>query len=223
MKILVVEDEHKIANSIKKGLEQEGYLVDVVYDGQDGLDYALSESYDGVILDRLLPHLDGVSICKILRTKQVHVPILLLTAKGQVDDRVEGLNAGADDYLVKPFAFAELLARVKAITRRPPITTSNIATCDTLSVNFSTYEVMRGQRRITLSQKEFAILAYLLRHKGKTVTKEQIIDNIWQYDATVLPNAVEVYVKRLRQKIDTTTGEKPIIYTVRGFGYQLKD
>jgi DNA-binding response OmpR family regulator len=221
MKILIVEDEHKIANAIRKGLEQERYTVDVVYDGKEGFDLASSEEYDLIILDRLLPGMEGVEIVKQLRAMQIHTPVLLLTAKGQISDRVEGLDAGADDYLTKPFAFGELLARVRALTRRPKKTQSSQLRVGDLTADTQTYEVTREGKSIQLSSKEFALLTYLLRYPEKIITKEQIINHVWNYDADVLPNSVEVYIKHLRDKIDApfTTGR--LIHTVRGFGYKI--
>lgn len=222
MRILVVEDEHKIANAIKKGLEQEAYAVDVAYTGTEGYDLAASEEYDLIILDRLLPGMDGIEFAANLRSKQVHTPILMLTAKEQTEDKVEGLNAGADDYLTKPFAFEELLARIKALTRRPRDTIGSILSYQDLSLNTLTYEVKRGDMPIQLSNKEYALLEYLLRHPEQIVTKEQIISHVWDYDADVLPNTVEVYVGYLRNKVDKPFPDKPaIIQTVRGFGYKI--
>lgn len=222
MRILVVEDEHKIANAIKKGLEQEAYAVDVAYDGTDGFDFASTEDYDLIILDRMLPGMDGIEICKKLRTDKIHTPILMLTAKGQVNDRVEGLNAGADDYLVKPFAFEELLARVRALGRRPKTTNGSILTVEDVSLNTLTYEVKRSNELIQLSSKEYALLTYLMRHPNTVLTKEQIINHVWNYDADILPNTVEVYVGYLRNKIDKPFAQKPaLIQTIRGFGYKI--
>jgi DNA-binding response OmpR family regulator len=221
MRILIVEDEHKIANSIKKGLKQESYAVDIAYDGKEGLDLALSEDYDLIVLDRLLPGMDGVEICRQLRTQQIHTPILMLTAKGQIDDRVEGLNAGADDYLTKPFAFAEFLARIRALTRRPKNSIGAIISFEDLSLNTLTYEVKRADALIKLSRKEFALLEYLLRHSDRIVTKEQIINHVWDYDADILPNTVEVYIGYLRNKIDKPFKRPSLIHTVRGFGYKI--
>ena len=222
MRILVIEDEHKIANSIKKGLEQELFAVDVAYDGIAGYDFASTEEYDLIILDRLLPGIDGVEICKRLREEKKHTPILFLTAKGQINDRVDGLNAGADDYLIKPFAFEELLARVKALLRRPKQTTSPQFAIADLILDTTTYTVKRGDTFIQLSQKEFMLLEYLMRHASKVITKEQIINHVWNYDANILPNTVEVYIKLLRNKIDKPFADKSqLIHTVRGFGYKL--
>ena len=223
MKILVIEDEHKIANSIKKGLEQESFAVDVAYDGTDGFDLAVSEDYDVIVLDLMLPDMDGLEICKKLRKEEnIHTPILMLTAKGQLDDKVKGLNAGADDYLVKPFAFTELLARLKALLRRPKDSLGTILTVGDLSLNSVTYEVKRVGKEIKLSKQEFALLEYLMRHKDTILTKEKIINNLWDYDADVLPNTVEVYIGYLRNKIDRPFSKSPkLIQTFRGFGYKI--
>lgn len=221
MRILVVEDEHKVANSIKKGLEHEKYVVDVVYDGTSGLDFAESEDYDLIILDRLLPGIDGIEICKRVRAKAIHTPILMLTAKGQIADRVEGLDTGADDYMVKPFAFAELFARVRALTRRPKNAPESVLKIDTLTLNTVTFEVKRDAVSIRLSSKEFALLEYLMRHANKILTKDQIINHVWNYDADVLPNSVEVYIKHLRDKIDAPFNKPNLIHTIRGFGYKI--
>jgi DNA-binding response OmpR family regulator len=222
MKLLIIEDEHKIANLIKQGLEQERFVVDVAYDGASGYDYAFSEPYDTIILDRLLPGIDGLEICRKLREQGNHTPILMLTAKGQLADKVEGLNSGADDYLTKPFAFEELLARIKALTRRPKVATSNVLQVEDLSLNTDTYEIKRGKDQITLSSKEFSLLEYLMRHQNKTLTKAQIINHVWSYDANILPNTVEVFIGYLRNKIDRPFKDrKNLIQTVRGFGYKI--
>jgi len=221
MRILLVEDEHKIANSIKKGLEQESYAVDVAYDGTNGYDYASSEEYDVIILDRLLPGIDGLGICKKLRAASIHTPILMLTARGELSERVEGLNSGADDYLTKPFAFIELLARLRALIRRPKKSMGSVLQVSNLTLDPVTFEVKRGNVDISLSSKEFALLEYLISHKGTIVGKEQIISHVWNYDSDVLPNSVEVYITHLRNKID-----KPfntfLIKTIRGFGYKIE-
>lgn len=223
MRLLVVEDEPKIAGSIKKGLEQESFAVDLAYDGESGFDLAAAENYDVIVLDLMLPKMDGTTICRRLRQEEkISTPILMLTAKGELEDKVNGLNCGADDYLVKPFAFAELLARIKALARRPkqnlnPVLQSNNLTLDTI-----TYEVKRSNKKIKLSKKEFALVQYLLRNKGKTVSKNQIINHVWNFDDDILPNTVEVYIGYLRKKIDRSfPGQKPLIHTVRGFGYKI--
>lgn len=222
MKILIVEDEHKIANSIKQGLEQEHFIVDVAFEGNEGYDLASSEEYDLIILDRLLPGMDGMEICQKLRESGNHTPILMLTAKVQVQDRVEGLTLGADDYMTKPFAFEELLARIKALSRRPRTLTENTLAVADLVLNTNTFEVQRGNKPISLSAKEFALLAYLMSHAEKTLTKEQIINHVWNYDASILPNTVEVFIGYLRNKIDKPFPQKPkLIHTIRGFGYKI--
>ncbi|KKQ98544.1 MAG: Two component transcriptional regulator, winged helix family [Candidatus Woesebacteria bacterium GW2011_GWB1_39_12] len=222
MRILVVEDEHKIANSIKKGMELEGFAVDITYDGIEGYDMASSEEYDVIILDLMLPGMDGVTLCKKLREEKNHTPILMLTAKGQVQDKVLGLNSGADDYLVKPFAFEELLARVKALTRRPKNGGNIILKTKDLILNTVTYEVKRSGEKISLSRKEFSLLEYLMRNPDKIISKDQIIGHVWDYDADILPNTVEVYIGYLRKKIDLAfPNSTPLIHTVRGFGYKI--
>ena len=222
MKILIVEDEHKIANLLKQGLEQERFVVDIAYDGTSGFDLASSEPFDVIILDRLLPGIDGLEICKKLREQGIHTPILMLTAKGQIMDKVEGLNSGADDYLTKPFAFEELLARIKALIRRPKATSNSVLQVEDLTLNTDSYEVKRGGDKITLSSKEFALLEYLMRHQNRTLTKEQIINHVWSYDANILPNTVEVFIGYLRNKIDRPfKNKKNLINTIRGFGYKI--
>ncbi len=220
MKILLVEDEHKIAASIKRGLELENFVVDLAFDGTAGLDLAIGEPYDIIILDRMLPEIDGIEICAQLRKKGIHTPILILTAKGQIADKVEGLDAGADDYLLKPFAFEELLARLRALTRRPRQSVSQILKLEDLTLDTTSYTVKRGEKYIQLSSKEFALLEYFMRHANKILTKEQIITHVWSYESDVLPNTVEVYVGYLRGKIDKPF-RKPLIHTVRGFGYRI--
>jgi DNA-binding response OmpR family regulator len=222
MRILVVEDEHKIANSIKQGLEQENFAVDVAYDGEEGYDLATSEPYDAIILDRLLPKLEGSEITKRLRAKKIHTPIIMLTALGQVKDRVVGLDSGADDYLIKPFAFEELLARLRALTRRPKQALSEELKISNLMLNAKTFEVSRNKESITLSSREFALLEYLMRHPNQVLTKDQIISHVWSYESDVLPNTIEVYIGYLRKKIDEPFRNLPnLIQTVRGFGYKI--
>jgi DNA-binding response OmpR family regulator len=222
MRILVIEDEHRIAQAIKKGLEQERYAVDVAYDGTQGFDLASTEEYDLLIVDRMLPHMDGIALCTSLRQKDIHTPILLLTAKSQIKDKVEGLDAGADDYLTKPFSFEELLARIRALLRRPKEGIDAILSVNDLSLDRASYTVLRNNTPIVLSSKEFALLEFLMRHHHKVVSKEQIIAHVWDYDANVLPNTVEVYIRNLRMKVDHPFAHlPPLIQTVRGFGYKL--
>jgi DNA-binding response OmpR family regulator len=221
MRVLVVEDEHKIASALKRGLEQESYAVDVAYDGDEGLSNALTDEYDIIILDRMLPGLlDGVDICKEVRANGIRVPILMLTAKDKIGDRVEGLNAGADDYLIKPFAFEELLARIRALLRRPQDTVSNILKLDDLTLDTENFEVKRAGRKIQLSQREYALLEYLLRNQNRILSKTNIISHVWDYDADILPNTLEVYIGYLRGKIERPFSGPELIHTVRGFGYK---
>jgi DNA-binding response OmpR family regulator len=222
MRILIIEDERKIANAIKRGLEQESYAVDTAYDADEGLSMALLDEHDLIILDRMLPGLvDGVEICKEVRAENIHVPILMLTAKDKVHDRVTGLNAGADDYLVKPFAFEELLARIRALLRRPQDEIGTVFKADDLSLDPVTFEVKRGGELIELTSKEFALLEYMLRNQNRALTKDNIISHVWDYDADILPNTVEVYMGYLRNKIDRPFRGPNLIHTVRGFGYKL--
>lgn len=221
MRILVVEDEHKIAGAIKRGLEQEHYAVDVAFDADSGLSMALTEEYDVLILDRMLPGLiEGVDIAKEVRANGIHTPILLLTAKDSVGDRVTGLNAGADDYLIKPFAFEELIARIHALLRRPYEALPSLLKIDNLEMNLSTGIVRRMGKVVQLSAKEYALLEYLLRNQNMVLSKQQIISHVWDYDADILPNTVEVFVGYLRNKLERPFKGQHLIHTVRGFGYK---
>lgn len=222
MRILVVEDEHKIARALKRALEQESYAVDVVYDGDEGYAMATTEPYDAAIIDRMLPgDYDGIAIVKAMREAKIHTPVILLTALGSVNDRTTGLDGGADDYLVKPFALEELLARVRALLRRPVEQQQNILTAGDLSLDTITFSVERAGKSIQLTSKEFGLLEYMLRNQNRPLSKDTIIAHVWDYDADILPNTVEVYIKYLRNKIDAGF-EKPLIHTVRGFGYKLQ-
>ncbi len=221
--MLVVEDEHRIANSIKKGLEQESYAVDVAYNGEDGYDFASTEEYDVIILDLMLPGMDGIDITKELRKEKIHTPILILTAKGQIQDKVKGLDSGADDYLTKPFSFEELLARIRALVRRPKVTVDETLAVSDLTLNSKSFEVKRAGKLIELSNKEFSLLEYLMKNKSRIMTKDQIISHVWDYDADILPNTVEVYIRNLRNKIDLPfNNKKEMIKTVRGFGFKIE-
>jgi DNA-binding response OmpR family regulator len=221
MRILVVEDEHKIAQAIKEGLMEESYAVDVAFDAEEGLNGARYEDYDLIILDRMLPGgMDGVEICRTLRAEGKHTPILMLTAKDTVRDRVQGLNAGADDYLVKPFSFEELLARIQALLRRPHDAVGEVLEVGGLSLNTTSKQVLRDGQDIKLSSKEYALLEYLLRNKNKVLSKNNIIQHVWDFDADVLPNTVEVFITYLRAKIDKPF-DSSLIHTVRGFGYKI--
>lgn len=224
MRILVVEDEHKIARAIKEGLEEESYAVDLSFDGQEGLNAARYEEYDLIILDRMLPGgMDGTEICETLRREGNHTPVLMLTARDQVRDRVQGLNSGADDYVVKPFSFEELLARVKALLRRPHESLGEVLSVGDLTLNTTTHEVRRAEKAIQVSSKEYALLEYLMRNKNKVLSKHNIITHVWDFDADILPNTVEVFVAYLRAKIDKPFGGPALLQTVRGFGYKIGD
>lgn len=214
MRILVVEDEHSIAEALRKGLTQEKYAVDVAYTGTDGYEMATDADYDLIVLDLMLPGIDGMEVCSRLRRENIHTPILMLTAKNQIQDRVKGLNTGADDYLPKPFAFEELLARIRALLRRPTNNLSVTLNDGDWTLNTTTYEVRCKGNIVNLSSREYSLIEYMMRHCGQLLSKEQIIAHVWDYDSDILPNTVEVYVKKLRTK------GLPII-TVRGFGYKL--
>jgi DNA-binding response OmpR family regulator len=221
MRILIVEDEHKIANAIKSGLEQQSYAVDVCYDGDDGLAMATTENYDLLILDIMMPgSVDGLGIVRALRADNNHVPILMLTAKDKVLDKAFGLNNGADDYLVKPFAFVELIARVRALLRRPKQTLETQLTYADMTLDTASFVVKRGDTPIELTQKEFALIEYFMRNAERVLSKDMLTEHVWDYDADILPNTVEVYVGYLRNKIDKPFKKSPpLIHTKRGFGY----
>lgn len=223
MRILVIEDEHKIARALKKALEQEHYAVDVSFDGDDGYAMATTEPYDAMIIDRMLPgNYNGLDIVKALREKSITTPVLLLTALGRTEDKTIGLDSGADDYLVKPFALEELLARIRALLRRPVQQQPTILDAGDLSLDTTKREVKRGDKSIRLTSKEFGLLEFLLRNKNRPLSKNTIMQHVWDYDADILPNTIEVYIKYLRAKIDKPFG-KGLIKTVRGFGYKIED
>jgi len=224
MRLLLIEDEHAIARAIKRGLEHESYSVDVALDSQSGLDFALAETYDCMIIDWMLPGKSGVEICKEVRVQGNHTPILMLTAKGTTEDKVAGLDSGADDYLVKPFAFEELLARIRALTRRGHDMTPVVLEASGVSLNTASYEVKRKDSPIILSRKEFSLLEFLMRNKNAIVTKDQIMEHVWNFDSDILPNTIEVYIGYLRQKLEKPFRDMPaFIRTVRGFGYTVED
>lgn len=222
MKVLVVEDETRIASYLKKGLEIKSHVVDTAHDGRVGLDLASTEEYDVIILDRMLPFISGVEICKELRLQKITTPILMLTAKSEVPDKVSGLDAGADDYLTKPFSFDELLARLNALARRPSVQQSTQLEFDKLVLDPRTGKVERDGVPIDLSKKEFALLEFLLRHPNQLFTADQLTQQVWSFDSDVTPNSAQVYLGYLRNKIDKPFPTQPkLIQTVRGFGYKL--
>lgn len=222
MRILIVEDELKLASAIKRALELQSYAVDMVHDGMHGLEMAVGEDFDLILLDVMLPGIDGIEVCKKLREQGKHTPILMLTAKGQVTDKVIGLDIGADDYMVKPFSFEELFARIRALIRRPSKTQNSILKIKDLVVNVNTFEVKRADTVINISTKEFALLEYLIRNKNRVLSRDQIVSHVWNYDADVLPSTVEVHIKHLRDKVDATF-TPALIHTVRGRGYTIRD
>lgn len=223
MRVLVIEDERKLARLLREGLSRHGFAVDTCGDYNDGLASVLATDYDLLLLDRLLPgNKDGMELCRELRKAGVRTPVLMLTAKDQVQERIEGLNSGADDYLTKPFAFSELLARCQALLRRGRATTGTVLLAGDLQMDTTRRTVQRAGQPITLTAKEYAILEYLLRSKGMVVSKQQIIDHAWDFDAEVLPSTVEVFMVYLRSKVDRPFAT-PLIKTVRGFGYTIAD
>ncbi|QQS38856.1 response regulator transcription factor [Candidatus Woesebacteria bacterium] len=222
MRILLVEDEEKLANAIKRALITQKYTVDVVYDGEQGLDLAIGEKYDVIILDVMLPKISGIEISKKVRNERIATPIIMLTALGQTKDKINGLDAGADDYLVKPFSFEELFARVRALLRRSSKNQENVLTIKDLTLDPVNFIVTRAGRTIQLSLKEFSILEYLMRYKNMTVTRDQIVQSVWNYDADILPTTTEVHIKHLRDKIDKPF-DTQLIKTIRGFGYVILD
>lgn len=223
MHILVVEDEQRLAYLLRRVLLEERHTVDLAYDGPSGLDLALSGSYDVVTLDLMLPEVDGLEICRQMRKERVMTPVLMLTARGAVEDRVTGLNVGADDYLTKPFAMEEFLARVNALLRRrdrrfdemPQLVVGD------LTLDLVRHEARRAGRVIELTAKEFALLEYLMRHPNQALTRTQIVDSVWRYDMEALSNVVDIYIHYLREKIDQGFG-RPLIKTVRGIGYKIE-
>lgn len=222
MRILLVEDDRTIAAAVSDGLSQETFAVDVEYDGATAYYALLKGDYDLIILDIMLPGIDGITLAREARDHGVLTPILMLSAKGTTADKVTGLNIGADDYLAKPFSFEELLARIKALLRRPPTTIGQILQIGSLKLNTVTNTVEREGQTIMLSAKEYAILEYLMRSKGHIISKNNLLNHVWDFDADVLPHTVEVNVANLRTKIDKPFAI-PLIHTVRGFGYTIKE
>ncbi|MEA2014542.1 MAG: response regulator transcription factor [Thermodesulfobacteriota bacterium] len=223
MRILVVEDDEKIASFISKGLKEAGYAVDVAGDGVDGLHLGITEPYDTAIIDIMLPGLDGLSLIERLRTKGIKTPVIILSARHSVDDRITGLERGGDDYMTKPFSFSELLARIQALIRRAArLPESSTLRMGDLTIDLLSREVKRGEMPITLASREFALLEYLLRNKGRIISKTSILEHVYDYSFDPQTNVVDVLVCRLRNKIDRDFGTK-LIHTVRGMGYVLKD
>jgi DNA-binding response OmpR family regulator len=221
MRLLIVEDERKLARLLQGLLEDENHAVDLAYEGEEAVDFVRAGDYDLIVLDVLLPGIDGLEVCRKIRAMKVRTPILMLTARTSVEDRVAGLDAGADDYLTKPFAFAELMARIRALSRREvPDAVGNRLQVGELSLDVKTREVRMGERRIDLTPKEFALLEYFMRHPNQVLTGQQIADHVWSYDFDGLTNRVAVYVSYLRRKLESTDDKAPI-QTVHGVGYRL--
>ncbi len=222
MRILVVEDETRLASLLRRGLTEEGHAVDLATDGEEALTWIdiFPESFDAVVLDIMLPGIDGLEVCRRLRRTRIQTPILLLTARDTVTDRVEGLDAGADDYLVKPFAFAELAARLRALGRRPPETRETVLEARELRLDPAARRVWRGNAEIDLPNKEFRILEFLMRHPGRVLTRTMIAEHVWDYDFPNVTNVIDVHIRQLRRKLgDPYPGE--LIQTVRGAGYRF--
>jgi DNA-binding response OmpR family regulator len=221
VRLLIVEDERKLARLLQGLLQDENHAVDLAFDGEEGMEFIRGGDYDLIILDVMLPRMDGLEVTRQIRAKRIQTPILMLTARTSIEDRVSGLDAGADDYLIKPFAFAELLARIRALSRREsPSSVGNRLVVGELSLDLKTREVRRGEKRIDLTPKEFALLEYFMRHPNQVLSGQQIADHVWSYDFDGLTNRVAVYVSYLRKKLEAKDGGAPI-QTVHGVGYRL--
>ena len=222
MRILIVEDEKRIADFIARGLKEEHYAVDIAYDGEQGSYFAEINPYDLMIFDIMLPKRDGVDICRQLRSKKINTPILMLTARAAVKDKVTGLNAGADDYLTKPFSFEELLARVKVLLRRPTANKTPVLKADDLELNQLSHEVKRAGKAVVLTAKEFSLLEYLMLHAGQVISRSMISEHVWNEQFDSMSNVIDVHVRNLRNKIDDGFKRK-LLHTLRGSGYMLKN
>lgn len=220
MRILLIEDNRRLSDSLRMILQDDGYVVDVAFDGLEGEELATLASYDVILLDIMLPEKDGLAVCRSLRLKHVSTPVLMLTARDALPDRVTGLDSGADDYLVKPFEVDELRARIRALLRRESVDKSALLRAGDLALDPATHHVQRGERSIDLTAKEFALLEYLIRRPGRIVTRQMAEEHLWSYNHTVASNIVDVYIRRLRRKIDDPSPVK-LIETVRGSGYRL--
>ena len=222
MKILVIEDEKKVANFLQKGLKEEQFVVDVAYDGLEGEHLATANDYDLILLDIMLPGKDGIEILKTLRQQQINIPVIMLTAKEMVEDKVEGFNAGCDDYISKPFSFEELLVRIRAVLRRGSGALSNVLTFADLTLDLITHKVIRDGREIELTAKEYTLLEYLVRNPNRVLTRTMIAEHVWDYNYDSFTNVIDVYINYLRNKVDRGFATK-LIHTVRGVGYVLKE
>ena len=222
MRILIIEDEKKVAGFIKKGLEEETYAVDVAYDGEEGLYMGQQSQYDLIILDLMLPVIDGLEVLSRFRKDKIDTPVLLLTAKDSVEDKVTGLNTGADDYLTKPFAFSELLARIRVLLRRGKTETKTVLQIDGLTLDLVSHKVKRHGEEIDLTGKEYSLLEYFMRNQGKVLTRTMIAEHVWDYNFDTFTNVIDVYVNHLRKKIDKNYPKK-LLHTLRGVGYIMKE
>ncbi|MEJ5286953.1 MAG: Two-component transcriptional response regulator, LuxR family [Candidatus Kapaibacterium sp.] len=223
MRILVVEDEKKLANFIKHGLEEEKYIVEVANDGKKGLELAMNNHYDAILLDVMLPGIDGFTIVRELRNAGISVPIMMLTARGATEDRVLGLDLGADDYLPKPFSFEELTARLRSILRRSGPEKSTKLQCGDLILDTVTHFAYRGGKEIELTTKEYALLEYLMRNKNRIVSRSSILQHVWKHSFDPESNIIDVYIKRLREKIETDPNAPQLIQSIRGVGYRIRE
>jgi DNA-binding response OmpR family regulator len=222
MQILVVEDENRIANFLRRGLMEESYAVDIAKDGEDALVKFDINEYDFIILDLLIPKVDGISVCSQIRKKNKNIPILMLTARDSTEDKIKGLDAGADDYMTKPFSFNELTARIRALLRRGRKAEPTVLKIDNLILDPASKTAKRGKRTITLTAREYALLEYLMRNRDMVLSKTQILEHVWDYNYEGLSNIVETYIKYLRKKLRVNTKDKKLIHTSRGFGYIMK-
>ncbi|MBI4389177.1 MAG: response regulator transcription factor [Nitrospinae bacterium] len=222
MRILIVEDDKKVAGFIKKGLEEETYAVDVAHDGEEGQYMGEQNQYDLIILDIMLPKVNGMDVLTGLRKSKIDAPILLLTAKDSVEDKVKGLNKGADDYLTKPFAFSELLARIRVLLRRGKAETKTVLQCGDLTLDLVSHKVRRGGEDIDLTGKEYSLLEYFMRNQEKVLTRTMIAEHVWDYNFDTFTNVIDVYINHLRKKIDKNYSRK-LVHTLRGVGYVMKD
>lgn len=222
MQILIIEDEEKIANFLRRGLLEESYAVDIAKDGEEALYKFDINDYDFVLLDLMIPKIDGIAVCRKIREKNSNIPILILTARDLVENKVAGLDAGADDYMTKPFSFTELTARIRALIRRGNKADPVLLQIDDLTLNPATRTAQRGKKEITLTSREYALLEYFMRHQNMVLTKTQLLEHVWDYNYDGLSNIVETYVKYLRQKLKTEEKARELIHTLRGSGYIMK-
>lgn len=222
MQILLVEDDEKIANFLRRGLIEESYAVDIAHDGDEALYKFDINEYDLMVLDLMIPQIDGIKVCQKIRQKNTHLPILILTAKDSVDDKISGLDAGADDYVTKPFSFTEVAARIRALIRRGNKADPPVLTIDNVKLDPATRTARRGDKIIQLTAREYALLEYFMRYPNRLLTKTQILEHVWDYNYDGLSNIVETYVKYLRKKLQTSNTDKELIHTLRGSGYIMK-